>query len=91
MGMQALVQSLRAEMAALESSVAEKDEQIERWSKEAARAQKALEQGSGTARELAEQACSLKSLPSSRQLSPMNAQVHSIAPEIAVLHVQHLT
>ena len=43
-------------MAALKGSLADKDAGIERWSKEAAEAQKALEQGSGSARELADQA-----------------------------------
>ena len=49
------MQSLQAEVAALKGSVAEKDGQIERWRAEAARAQKALEAGSGSARELSEQ------------------------------------
>ena len=49
------MQSLQAEVAALKGSVAEKDGQIEHWRAEAARAQKALEAGSGSARELSEQ------------------------------------
>ncbi len=50
------MQSLRGELAALKSSLADKDEEIERRSNETAAAQKALEQGSGSARELADQA-----------------------------------
>ena len=49
------MQSLQAEVAALKGSVAEKDGQIDYWRAEAARAQKALEAGSGSARELSEQ------------------------------------
>lgn len=53
---QAAVQSLRGEVAALKGSLADRDEQIKRWSKEAAAAREAFEQGSGSARERADQA-----------------------------------
>ena len=61
---QASVQSLREEVDALKSLLAEKEEQIERWSKEAATAQSALQQRSGSARELASQACASLKTPS---------------------------
>ena len=53
---QASIQSLRGEVASLKGSLAERDKEIERWSKEAAKAQEAVEQGHGAAQELANQA-----------------------------------
>ena len=52
---QASVQALQADTAALQGVLAEKDNQIEHWRAEAARAQEALQRGTSSAQELSDQ------------------------------------